>query len=85
MSSQSEYVLEQKLIAQLEELGYKKVAVSNEKELVNNLKTQLEIFNKTKFSDTEFEKILNHLSKGTIFEKAKTLRGKFHFVRDDGS
>lgn len=85
MSSQSEYVLEQKLIEQLQNLGYKKVSVKNETELVQNLKTQLEIFNKTQFSDTEFEKILNHLSKGTIFEKAKTLRGKFHFVRDDGS
>lgn len=85
MSSQSEYVLEQKLIEQLSQIGYKKVLITNEKELIQNLKTQLEIHNKTQFSDSEFDKILNHLSKGNIFDKAKILRSRFHFTKDDGS
>lgn len=85
MSSQSEYVLEQKLIEQLSQIGYKKVLITNERELIQNLKTQLEIHNKTQFSDSEFDKILNHLSKGNIFDKAKVLRGRFHFTKDDGS
>ena len=85
MSSQPEYILEKKLIEQLLQLGHKKVSIRNESDLIQNLKSQLEIHNKKTFSDTEFEKILNHLSKGNVFEKAKTLRDRFHFVKDDGS
>lgn len=85
MSSQPEYILEQKLVEQLQELGHKKITLRNEEELIQNLKSQLEIHNKTKFSDKEFEKILNHLSKGNIFEKATILRSRFRFDRDDGT
>lgn len=85
MSSQPEYILEQKLVEQLQQLGHKKVKICNENDLIKNLKTQLEIHNKKTFSDKEFEKILNHLSKGNVFDKAKTLRDKFHFIKDDGS
>lgn len=85
MSSQPEYILEQKLVEQLQQLGHKKVTICNEADLIKNLKTQLEIHNKKTFSDTEFEKILNHLSKGNVFEKAKTLRDRFHFFKDDGT
>ncbi|MDR6515921.1 type I restriction endonuclease subunit R [Chryseobacterium camelliae] len=85
MASQPEYILEQRLIDQLQQLGHKKVMISNEADLIRNLKTQLEIHNKKAFSDQEFEKILNHLSKGNVFEKAKILRDKFHFVKDDGT
>lgn len=85
MSSQPEYILEQKLVEQLLALGHKKVKISNEAELIRNLKTQLEVHNKKIFSDKEFEKILNHLSKGNVFEKAKLLRDRFQFTRDDGT
>ncbi|MBT2622543.1 type I restriction endonuclease subunit R [Chryseobacterium sp. ISL-6] len=85
MSSQPEYILEQKLVEQLQQLGHKKVTICNEADLIKNLKTQLEVHNKKTFSDTEFEKILNHLSKGNVFEKAKTLRDRFHFFKDDGT
>jgi len=85
MSSQPEYILEQKLLEQLQDLGHKKVTIKNEDDLIQNLKKQLEIHNKKTFSDKEFEKILNHLSKGNIFEKSKTLRDRFHFTKDDGT
>ena len=85
MSSQPEYILEQKLIEQLEALGHKKVKISNEAALIKNLKTQLEIHNKKIFSEKEFEKILNHLSKGNVFEKAKILRDRFQFTKEDGT
>lgn len=85
MSSQPEYILEQKLIEQLQQLGHKKVTICNEEDLIKNLKTQLEIHNKKTFSDKEFEKILNHLSKGNVFEKAKILRDRFHFINDNGT
>ena len=74
MTSQPEYILEEKLVAQLQELGHKKVIIKNEEDLIKNLKIQLEIHNKKTFSEKEFEKILNHLAKGNVFEKAKILR-----------
>lgn len=84
MSKQPEQILEEQLIAQLIELGYGYVKVSNEQELIANLKTQLEKHNGITFSDKEFEKVLNILSKGSVFEKAKTLRERQHIIRDNG-
>ena len=82
---QSESQLEKEFIEQLQGLGFRYVEIKDEEELANNLKTQLEKFNGTKFSDREFERILNHLQKGSRFEKAKTLRDRFHLKRDDES
>lgn len=84
MSKQSEQVLEEKLITQLQKLGYKYVSIPNEKSLIINLKSQLEKHNNTTLSDTEFDKVMNILNKGSVFEKAKTLRERQHIVRDNG-
>ena len=84
MTKQSEALLENNLINQLSGLGYINVVIPDGETLVNNLKTQLEAFNTTSFSNKEFETILNHLAKGSVFEKAKTLRGRFQFVNDKG-
>src|SRR5664279_1772614 len=84
MSKQPEQILEEQLIARLQELGYAYVQVGNEHELINNLRSQLEKHNNIAFPDKEFEKVLNILSKGSVFEKAKTLREKQHIIRDDG-
>lgn len=85
MTTQSEQTLENNLIAQLQELKYERVVIDDEKSLVANLKTQIEKHNNINLSDKEFDKVLNHLSKGSVFERAKTLRDKFHLVRDDGT
>lgn len=85
MSRQPEAILENKLIAQLEGLGYDRVEIPDETALLTNLKEQLEAFNKTAFTDKEFEMIVNHLSKGNVFEKAKTLRDRFALKREDGT
>lgn len=89
MSKQSEAVLEEQLILQLQKLGYAFVSLKDEASLLNNLKTQLEKHNwsalgECPFSKTEFERVVNILNKGSIFEKAKTLRQKQHIVRDNG-
>lgn len=84
MSKQSEQVLEDKLIAQLQKMGYKYVTIPNEKSLIINLKSQLEKHNNISLSDAEFDKILNILNKGSVFEKAKTLRERQHIIRDNG-
>ncbi|HPR74456.1 MAG TPA: type I restriction endonuclease, partial [Bacteroidales bacterium] len=84
MSKQPEQILEEQLIAKLQELGYALAHIQNETELITNLKKQLEKHNNIAFSDKEFEKVLNILSKGSVFEKAKTLREKQHIIRDNG-
>jgi type I restriction enzyme R subunit len=84
MAKQPELVLEEQLVAQLQKLSYGLVQIRDEKELISNLKTQLEKHNNFEFSKKEFEKVLNILSKGSVFEKAKTLREKQHLVRDNG-
>ncbi len=85
MAHQSEAVLENNLIKQLVRLNYEKVCVDDEAKLLANLKVQLEKHNKTTFSDTEFKRILNHLNKGNVFEKAKILRDKFVLPCEDGT
>ncbi|HRO08751.1 MAG TPA: type I restriction endonuclease subunit R [Saprospiraceae bacterium] len=84
MAKQSEQILEEQLIAQLQKLGYSYVSISDEKALLTNLKSQLEKHNNISFSDTEFDKVLNLLNKGSVFEKSKTLRQKQHIIRDNG-
>ncbi|GAK88950.1 type I restriction-modification system, restriction subunit R [Nonlabens ulvanivorans] len=84
MSKQSEAQLENELIAQLVGLGYEKVTITTSDALISNLKKQLEAFNNTVFSDREYETILNHLEKGNVFEKAKTLRDRFQLTRENG-
>jgi len=81
-----EAILEANLVKQLsEELGYEKVLIADEETLKANLKRQLEKHNKTTLSDTEFARILNHLNKGNVFEKAKILRDKFALPKDNGT
>ena len=79
---QSEAILENNLIKQLVDLGYASAKVMDGNALVTNLKTQLEAFNKATYSDKEFDGILNHLAKGNVFDKAKTLRDRFSYTRD---
>jgi type I restriction enzyme R subunit len=84
MAKQSEQILEEQLIAQLQRMGYQYIVINDEHELLANLKGQLEKHNNISFTGTEFEKVINLLSKGSIFEKSKILRQKQHIVRDNG-
>ena len=93
MAKQSEQILEEQLIAQLQKLGYAHIVIPSEKELLANLQRQLEKHNSASltktgnalFTQTEFEKVLNILNKGSVFEKGKILRQKQHIVRDASS
>ncbi len=84
MTKQPELVLEEQLVSQLQKLGYGLVVIKDEKDLISNFKSQLEKHNNIKFSDKEFDKVMNLVSKGSVFEKAKTLRDKQHIVKDNG-
>ncbi len=85
MTTQPEQVLENNLISQLVGLGHKSVTIKTEDDLLKNLKTQLEKHNKLSISDAEFDRVMIHLSKGNIFQKAKTLRDKYELIKDDGT
>lgn len=84
MSTQPEQILEDNLVKQLQQLGYSYVAINNEKDLLANLKAQLEKHNKVDLSAREFDKVLNILNKGSVFDKAKILREKQQIVKDNG-
>jgi type I restriction enzyme, R subunit len=84
MAKQPELVLEEQLVGQLQKLGYGLVYLKDENELISNLKSQLEKHNDIQFSDKEFDRVMNILSKGSVFEKAKSLREKQHIIRDNG-
>ncbi|MVN22994.1 type I restriction endonuclease subunit R [Mucilaginibacter arboris] len=84
MSKQPEQILEEQLVAQLQKLGYAFVQLKDEQDLLANLKAQLEQHNNIHFTEKEFERVLNLLSKGSVFEKAKMLREMQHLVRDNG-
>lgn len=83
MSRQSEAILEQQFIDQLIGLGYDFVTIKDAAGMLANLKAQLESFNNDSYSEKEFATILNHLSKGTVFDKAKSLRERFALKREN--
>lgn len=64
MTTQPEQVLENNLIKQLVGLGYEQVKVTDDAELVANLKVQLERLNQVTLTDHEFKQILNEKKQG---------------------
>ncbi len=84
MTTESEQTLENNLIAQLETLGFEKAPIGDEDALIANLKRQLEKHNRVHLSDDEFRQVLNKLARGNIFEKARILRDKVDYTRDNG-
>ena len=86
MTVQSEQQLENELIQQLQGLGYTKVTIKDESQLLSNLKTQIERTNGlVPLSETEWKQVISFLNTGTVFERAKNLRDKFPVKFDDGT
>ena len=84
MTTQPEQALENCLIQKLQTLGFERIQIDNETDLIANLKRQLEKHNKINLSEKEFKQILIKLEKGNIFEKAKILRDKVDYTTDEG-
>ena len=82
---QSEAQMEAGLVARLIGLGYAPVTLPDMAALHANLRAQLGIQNNVTLSDAEFARVLNHLDRGNVFERAKTLRGRMQLARDDGT
>lgn len=84
MTTQPEQILEDNLVEQLAKLGYERVRIHDENDLLSNLKSQLEKHNKASLSDSEFEQVLNYINKGNVFERAKILRDRVPYTDSTG-
>ena len=84
MTTQPEQILENNLVAQLEGLGYQKVIIRDENDLLANLQSQLEKHNKVQLSDNDFTQIRNYINKGNVFERAKILRDRVPYTNGQG-
>ena len=88
MGYQSEAELENQLIKQLNEQGYKSVAIKDYDGLLDNFRKQFSAFNTEKLgekplSDKEWDRLLNYMLGRSVFESAKVLRDKYVLERDD--
>src|SRR5690606_37759313 len=84
MNAQPEQLLENNLIDQLVQLGYERIVLKHEADVVANFKKQIEKHNKVTLSDTELNQILLYINKGNTFERAKTLRSRIPYVNELG-
>lgn len=88
MAVESEQMLEEKFIEQLQSMGHERIEINNEEQLNENFKIQLEKLNKKELegkplSNEEFERILIYLNSGSIFDRAEKLRDTRTIKRDD--
>ena len=87
---QSEEALENSFITQLCKLGYGRLLINCEADLINNLRSQLEKLNNYTFSDSEWKRFFEHNianQNDGIVEKTKKIQEDCIQVlkRDDGS
>lgn len=88
MGYQSEYDLEENVITQLQDIGYERVTLRNETQLIENFRHILNERNADKLegtpiSDSEFKRIMIDISDKSVFESAQILRDKYVLERDD--
>ncbi len=84
--AQSEAQLEEDLIKRLGGMGYTRVTINDSAALLANFKAELEAHNNCPpLTATEFERVLTQLDKGSVFDRAKTLRDRVLIKRDDGT
>lgn len=90
MAYQSEYALENEMMNQLEQLGYERVTIRDNKQLLDNFRTILNERHADKLegnplTDKEFQRLLTMIDGKSIFESARILRDKLPLRRDDES
>lgn len=87
---QSEAALEKEFIHMLTEQGYEYLQIHTEKDLISNLRSQLERLNSYKFTDSEWERFFNTCiasQKDGIIEKTRKIQEDNVQIlkRDDGT
>lgn len=86
---QSEAELEKEFISLLKDLGYEYLTIHKEKDLIDNLRAQLEKLNDYRFSDDEWDRFFHEVlanSKDGISEKTRLIQEDYVQVlrRDNG-
>lgn len=89
-SYQTEEMLENKFISDLQDLGYEYIKINSEDELRTNLRHQLEKLNDIKFTDVEWAQFFNENisnKNDTIVSKTRRIQEDYIQIlnRDDGS
>lgn len=87
---QSEAALEKEFIRLLSGQGYDYITIHNEKQLINNLRTQLEKLNNYTFTDSEWDRFFNTSiasNNDGILEKTRKIQEDYiqELIRDDGT
>ena len=84
MSRQSEYQLENELVAKLWDSGFSYADISDMDGLRSNLRAQLERLNEVRLTDDEWVKLELKITKGSsIIERARLLREQIVIERDN--
>ena len=89
-SYQSESSLEKAFIKMLDEQGYEYVSIHHEKDLIDNLRKQLELLNHYTFTDKEWDTFFKHKISNNnegIVEKTRKIQEDYvqNLTREDGS
>lgn len=88
--SQSEFALESELMDQLASLGYERVKLRDDQQLLDNFRAILNERHADKLegqplTDKEFQRLLTMIDGKGVFESARILRDKLPLKRDDES
>lgn len=88
MSVQSEFALENKVMYQLERVGYERASIHNNESLEKNFRQILNDRHSDKldghlFTDSEFKRLMIQINNKSVFGSAQILRDKFVLKRDD--
>ena len=80
--TQPEQALEDHLVTQLTGLGFARVVIRDEADLLVNLKQQIERHNGVTLTDAEFGRVLRHLEKGNGWTKSATGWNRFQLTTE---
>nr|WP_263314567.1 type I restriction endonuclease subunit R [Mammaliicoccus sp. Marseille-Q6498] len=90
MGYQSELALENEVLNQLDNLGYERVQLRTQDELINNFRNiinerHMKELNNKPLSDREFNRLITDINGKTVFDSSVLLRDKYVLTRDDES
>lgn len=89
LATETEEILETRLMKQLANNGYEEIVINDEEELIANFRNRLNWFNidvldGKDLTDDEFKRFMLQIGDKGVFESSKILRDKQVLVREDG-
>ena len=78
--------LEESLVTKLQDLKYEyRDDIRDRATLEANFRKKFEALNRVKFTDGEFQRLLDEIVTADVYEAARSLRNREAFIRDDGT